>query len=842
MQYLQELYWRKLLKLNDDQKEFVNSRRSFVPPTGPYDTCSIAEVGEQPGRTEVARRIPFVGDAGIELDSCNNDAGIARLDCYLTNVIKDLDLPLKHYIDLSISPPIISELGRSYINLLKDELTNCSANVIVAIGAIALYALTDRTGITNWRGSILESTLIPNRKIIPVIHPATVIPPKNVYLNKHLITMDLKRVLKESASSNIDRVERKIKIKSSFYETMRILDWAEREGLNGLTIDYDIECHNRELGCISFAIGENFAISIPFIAPGGDYFSPDQEGEVMIKINKILSDKRIKKRGQNIIFDSHFLLEKYGIRTNNIDDTMVAQKILFQDFPVRLEFITAMYTDIPYYKKDGKIWLTGRGSWEQGWIYNANDSLACASAYPKQAADLEKQNNVETYNRQMKMIPPLTYMMERKIKVNLDVMKEMADNELDKIDKYQEELNQLCKRDMNANSPKQVSTYFYLEKGVRPYKTKGRVTTDEDALKRIFRKGYKEARLILDIRGAVKRRSTYLNPEKVDPDKRIRSSYNPVGTRFSRISSSANIFKMGMNMQNWPHDLMRCLEADDGYIYYSFDLSQFENRIVAYVGNVTPMIDAFESGKDVHRLTASLVFNKPVDEISDKPGSSSLSGGRFSERFWGKKSNHELNYDMGYKSFSLECEIPERDGKYLHAKYHAMYPEVRENYQVGVRSQLAKDRTLTNLFGRKTLFLDNWGDRLFKVAYSCIPQGTCGDKINEDGIEFIYYNQQWFKAIELLSQIHDSVGFQIPLSISWLEHAEMLIRIKNNLEKPLRWKGREFVVPVDLLIGLNMCKEDGVEIKAKEFPNNASLLANKLSIIHNNLKSNVSKG
>lgn len=54
------------------------------------------------------------------------------------------------------------------------------------------------------------------------------------------------------------------------------------------------------------------------------------------------------------------------------------------------------------------------------------------------------------------------------------------------------------------------------------------------------------------------------------------------------------------------------LLPDPGYVYYSYDLSQAENRIVGYVGNIPEMIDAFESGKDVHRLTASLVFKKPA--------------------------------------------------------------------------------------------------------------------------------------------------------------------------------------------------------------------------------------
>jgi len=133
-----------------------------------------------------------------------------------------------------------------------------------------------------------------------------------------------------------------------------------------------------------------------------------------------------------------------------------------------------------------------------------------------------------------------------------------------------------------------------------------------------------------------------------------------------------------------------------------------------------------------------------------------------------------------------------------------------------------------NLMGRRVIFLSKWDDSLFKEAFSCIPQGTCGDVINERGINFVYYNQQWFKPIELLNQVHDSIGFQVPLSIPLREHAEMLIRIKKNLETPLKWKDKEFVIPVDLTLGYNMSKAAGEEIKGKEFSTDIETLAKTL--------------
>lgn len=806
-----------------EYRDFLESRKTFVPPSG-HLTAKVAFVGEQPGQQEIRpTRRPFKGPAGEELDKCTNDAKILKSDCYYTNVIKDLDQSLKAYIDLSPrGNPVVSELGHLYIEILKAELLACKANVIVAVGNIALFALCDRKGITSWRGSILESTLLEGRKVIPVIHPATICRPKNQYLNKHLITFDLMKAKVEMDFPEIRKIERNIITEPSFDQARNYLNQVKINGRQGLIIDYDIETSdkytlNKELQCISFAWTETEAISIPFSNVGGDYYTVEQEAQLMLLIGYILEDPKIKKRGHNLSFDNHFLLRKYGIKSANMEDTMIAQKILFPDFLVRLEFPTTMYTDIPFYKQDGKFWIKGTGSRNVGWTYNALDSLACSSIGPKQAIDLKRQDNVETYNRQKKLILPLTYMQERGIKVDVEGMKKGAKDYGERLEAEQAALNKMAGYDLNANSPKQLAKYLYIDKGIKPYLKKGRVTTDDTALKRLIRRGVKEARIIQEIRSLTKRKSTYLNLDKVDTDGRIRCSYNPVGTRYSRISSSESIFGTGMNLQNWPHELLKYLLADDGYIFYNIDLSQIENRIVAYVGEVTQMIDAFESGLDLHRLTAALIFGVPYDDVTDEDDTCPIGDGTHSQRFWGKKSNHAFNYGLGYRNFALQQEIPENDGKWIYQRYHSTYPGVQQGFHSMVRQQLARDRTLINLFGRRTLFLDEWGDKLFREAYSCIPQGTTGDKINEQGVNYIYYNQELFKPVELLNQVHDSIGFQIPISIPWSEHASMIKRIKDSLETPLVWRGREFTVPADLTMGLTLRGEDGIEVKSKDY-------------------------
>ena len=214
--------------------------------------------------------------------------------------------------------------------------------------------------------------------------------------------------------------------------------------------------------------------------------------------------------------------------------------------------------------------------------------------------------------------------------------------------------------------------------------------------------GLKEASLILRIRKLTKQNNTFLDPLKVDSDSRIRCAYNPVGTKFSRISSSENIFGTGMNLQNVPMEVREFLIADDGYVIYGLDYAQFENRIVAYVGRIQQMMMAFEQGLDTHKLTAALVstemgFPLIYEDVNDEQ-----------RQNLGKRPNHAFNYGYGPQSFALLNEVEISVAKIIHRAYHDAYPGLKGGYWKGVEEQLRCDRTLTNLYGRKVTLLGHW--------------------------------------------------------------------------------------------------------------------------------------
>jgi uracil-DNA glycosylase family 4 len=808
----------------------INPSKRYCYPDGPLD-AKIAFIGEAPGSTEEKLGRGFTGSSGQLLFKLAASAGISRAECYCTNVIKERpkDNDATEFIVFKSGRALTTKLYDEYEADLYKELEGVKANVLVAVGGIAMYALTRLTMIMKRRGSILSYN---NRKVIPIVHPAAAL---RQYLLVHIIGMDLKRVAEESKFPDIRLPKRSIVIHPSYMDTMSFLNAV---GMTKL-IAADIEVMKEEVSCISFATSPFDVISIPFVAGGSDYFTPEQEASIWLRIAAILENEKIQKVFHNAAFDATFLFDRYGIITRNAEDTMIGQAICYPDFLKGLDFITSMHTKEPYYKDDGKKYWKFGGSDDDFWIYNAKDSAVCLECIPRIRTDLEQLGNTEAYLTQCRLVPPLTYMQIRGIKCNVKGLKEASDTATSQISDLTGALHKITKVEINPASPKQLCDYFYKTKGEKPYydrKTHNE-TCDKNALKRLSRKGHEEARILLEIRRLNKLKGTYLDVN-LDKDGRLRCSFNPVGTESGRLSSSETIFGTGTNMQNLPEEFRKFLVADEDCMMYNMDLSQAENRVVAYIAPEPNMIRAFEEGTDIHKQTAGLILGKPLEEVSDEVGSSAIGGGNFSERFWGKKANHGLNYDLGYKTFAFTYEIPEAEAKFIVDKYHTAYPGVHQ-YHNWVRTQLSKNRTIENCFGRRRLFLDRWGDELFKSAYSFIPQSTVADKINRQGLIYIYYHSQLFRPVDLLLQVHDSIVFQMNYKqYSWEEQATCLMNIKQSLETPVQWRGTSFKIPVGLEVGINMSKKSMVGVEDCDFSDTNSL-ALRLRSIYDKFRSSL---
>jgi DNA polymerase-1 len=434
----------------------------------------------------------------------------------------------------------------------------------------------------------------------------------------------------------------------------------------------------------------------------------------------------------------------------------------------------------------------------------------------------------------MRLFPVLMFMQTRGIKVNKEALASTRVDVQADIKAKQEELDLLCGRPLNVNSSQDCQRYFYNELGIKPYTNKdGNPTVDDKALQRLVRgvsgrPGLRQAKLVQEIRGLQKLYGTYLNLS-FDADDRIRCSFNPRGTKFGRLSSSKTIFGTGTNFQNLPQDFKKFLVADEGYVFVEVDKRQAEWVVVAYATGDANMIAAVEKGIDVHTHTASLMFHvdpalikqesKIVGHNTDADYIRELRQQQLSEFYdarWprtmslrqcGKKSNHGLNYDEGPNGFALinEIEIPE--AKRIVALYHQIYPGIRLWYE-SIKRELARDRTLTNCFGRTVRFMGQWGDDLWKSAYAMIPQSTVVDSLN-DGMVKIHADDELCSPrgfnIDVLAQVHDSVLMQVPLSFIKQEKNFNLIRDKivDYTSPDITYNARTFKIASDFKFGLN---------------------------------------
>jgi|TARA_Y100000034_G_scaffold103250_1_gene128641 uracil-DNA glycosylase len=529
----------------------------------------ICIIGEAPSHTEMRIGKPFVGPAGHVLDQCMHAAGMIRRECYLTNVFEEpvTKDKLGGKIWDSAGDLVWTNKGgftadgEKHLDSLLVRLARSKANVFVPLGNTALSALTPHAQIMKWRGSILSSPVI-GKKVVATIHPAASL--RGQYIWRYIITADLRRVIEERHSPNLNLPERTLRIDPSFDEVISYL----KECLEQEDVALDIEIYRHQVSCLGFAIAPDDAMCIPLVGMDGKArWSIDQEMEIWQLTAQILNDPSIRTINQNLSFDISVLLQQNSIITQGeLGDTMVAQHLLYPDFPKGLDFIASIHTREPYWKDDGgKMWKKMDGDYHTFWRYNAKDACVAMEAWYALEAELHERGYWHSYEETIKLVDPLVYMMIRGFGVNLEALAKTKAEVEAKIAEKEADLLEVAERPFNPASPKQCMEYFYVTKGIKPYVNRktGKPTTDDKAMARIVRRfNLPEARLVQEIRSLKKLHGTYLSAD-VDGDHRMRCSYNIRGTTTGRLSSSQTIFGTGMNMQNIHPEFKSFLVADD---------------------------------------------------------------------------------------------------------------------------------------------------------------------------------------------------------------------------------------------------------------------------------------
>lgn len=243
---------------------------------------------------------------------------------------------------------------------------------------------------------------------------------------------------------------------------------------------------------------------------------------------------------------------------------------------------------------------------------------------------------------------------------------------------------------------------------------------------------------------------------------------------------------------------------DQRKIIVNVDGSQAEARVVArlctaLVGHATVFDDIFISGKKIHKVVASIIYNKPEDQIpkDNTPGAM---------YYVAKRAMHAYDNGMGPGKFAILTRLSVGEAERLLKVCAKKFPEVVEHFHPWCRNLVQTTRTMVNPYGRPHTFLDRLDDELFRRTYTYYQQSGIGDHVKLAFTDFYYDAKPEWEA-DLLLTTHDSITFQVLADPQTIWDAWILA--KTLMERPMNILGRELVVPAEGTIGRSYQKQYG---------------------------------
>jgi len=466
--------------------------------------------------------------------------------------------------------------------------------------------------------------------------------------------------------------------------------------------------------------------------------------------------------------------------------------------PKGLDFLASVYTKEPYYKDDLKIWMGQLSTIEKLWEYNCKDSAVTLEIKHRLEKELDELNSWHTYNFAMELLEPLIFMMMRGVKVDKEVMQEHLKDYKKKIDELREKFREKF-GDINPRSPKQIFDLAYNKLKLKPVLKKGKPTTDAKAIEKLAIIS-PDLALVAKIRSEETLVSNYLEMQLDKIDERLRCSLNSTGTETRRLSSSESVFGSGRNLQNFPDKLRDIIIADEGKLLTNADLKGAESMVVAYLSNDIHGIRIFESGGNIHRWTASIIWKMTEEEIDqDKLICDKEERSAESKYFMTKKLRHSVEKYGSWVTVSEQLKITAAKAKLLISKFYELNPNLL-NWFRAVETKLNQTRTITTPFGDKRIFYGRFGQQMVKDAVAHIAQDTVGKVINK-GIVNIYNTLcKEYMDVEILLQVHDSVLIQH--NEDRVKFIKEQLPLLMNVEIPLA-NERNFKIPIEVKSGKN---------------------------------------
>jgi DNA polymerase-1 len=365
---------------------------------------------------------------------------------------------------------------------------------------------------------------------------------------------------------------------------------------------------------------------------------------------------------------------------------------------------------------------------------------------------------VDIYDRiELPLIPVLERMEARGIKIDVALLHEMSAKMALQLAQLEKEIFAEAGSDFNINSPQQLG-HILFEKLQYPVlkKTKGTkaFSTSVEVLQELAGHGFAVPRLILLHRELHKLKSTYIDalPQLVAADGRVHTSFNQAVAATGRLSSS------DPNLQNIPirtelgREIRKAFIAERGNVLLAADYSQVELRILAHISQDADLIETFQRGADIHRATASKMFNVPEADLTHD------------QRRAAKTINFGVLYGMSAFRLSNELNIPTGQAKDFIDAYFARYPKIQE-YLDRTLEEARRSGKVTTLFGR-VRYIPEIHNKSFTVrgnaermATNAPIQGTAADILK---LAMIALDKRLDTAATMLLTVHDEIVIEVP--------------------------------------------------------------------------------
>ena len=546
-------------------------------------------------------------------------------------------------------------------------------------------------------------------------------------------------------------------------------EWIrEAEEIGEVAVDTEtnsLDPHQAELVGISLSSKIGKACYIPL---GHKSEKNINKNLVLNKLKPLLEDPSVKKIGQNIKFD-FIIFFKQGIELTAMEDTMLMSYVLDAGknrhnmdtlSEIHLDHKTIAFKDLV---GTGKKEINfSEVDIEKAKDYAAEDADITLRLYQKfkKSLKLEKMHNIyEVFEKPM--IKILAFMEIEGVKIDNKFLKLLSSKFEKKIEKIQNQVFKISKKEFNIASPKQLGEIIYNELKIANLKKtkKGSFATSASVLEDLAFKGHKFPQLILDWRQLSKLKNTYSDslPEHLNPNtKRVHTSFLLAATTTGRLASS------DPNLQNIPiksedgKDIRKAFIAEKNYTLISADYNQIEMRILADLADVKELKKAFNNNEDIHSLTASQIFNVDIKKINDD------------QRRKAKAINFGIIYGISQYGLAKQINVSNHEAEEFLNAYFLRFPEIKIYMDETIKF-CRKSGFVNNIFGRRSHFVNindkNYNVRNFqeRAAINAPIQGSASEIMRLAMIRLSKrLSEQKNKKTKMLLQIHDELIFETP--------------------------------------------------------------------------------